>query len=215
MGYKAVIFDLDGTLIDSMTVWEDIGKRFLAECKVTPPENLNQVIKTMSFEQSAQYFIDTFGLKFTREEILSRFHKMVEDQYRNFIELKPYVKKFLNRLKRKGIEMCIATATDRILTEQVLNRLGILSYFAFIITVGEIGQGKDNPKIYLKAAEKLGNLPKDIVVFEDALHPVKIAKNAGFHVVGVYDPSAKEDFEEIKQISDYAIYSFQEIEKWF
>lgn len=211
MKFKSAIFDLDGTLIDSMPIWENIGAEFLKSKGIVPPENLSDTLKTMSFEESSKYFIGEFGLKLSVDEVISEFNIMVEDKYKYEIGLKSYVIEYLKKLKSKNIRMSIVTATDKELSKTVLSKLKVLKFFNFILTSGETGMGKDNPKIYIQAAEILGTLPNETIVFEDALHCVKAAKEAGFYVVGVYDKSAEEDKEEIKRISDIYIESFEDL----
>lgn len=214
MKYKGIIFDLDGTLIDSMSVWDHVGKDFLIGQGIHPPQDLNDRIKNMSFEQSARYFEDAFGLSLTVKEIIAEFNRLAEHQYKYFISLKPYVREFLEKAKKRDIKMCIATANDKILTTYVLNRSNSTHYFEFILTSEEVGSGKDNPEIYKQAARKLGYPIEDIVVFEDALYCIKTAKSIGLDVVGVDDPSSKEQ-EAIKGYSDYFINSFQDLQGWF
>lgn len=211
MNTKAAIFDLDGTLLDSMPAWDSIGAEFLVLQGIEPPGDLNETLKTLSFAQSAQYFIEAFNVELSVAEIIASINSMVEDKYRYSIKLKPIVKQFLEKLKSEHVQLCIATATEKSLAEQALKRLGVLHFFDFIITCGEVGCGKDNAAIYLKAAEKLGYASSEIVVFEDALYCIKTAKAAGFYVVGVYDRSSQSDFEEIKRTSDCTILSFEEM----
>lgn len=211
MKFKGAIFDLDGTLIDSMAVWENIGEEFLKSKGKIPPKNLSDTLKTMSFQESSKYFIDEFNLDLSVDEIIYEFNRMVEDKYRYEIGLKEGVVYYLRKLKSKNIKMCIVTATDKALSEIVLTRLKVLDFFEFILTSGETGIPKDNPEIYLQASEILGYSPDEIIVYEDALHCIKAAKEANFYVIGVDDESAREDRKEIKKISDGYIGSFEEI----
>lgn len=215
MEYKAAIFDLDGTLLDSMDSWDDVGKTFLENQDIKSPHNLNEIIKEMSFNESANYFKNSLGVKLSVEEIINSINKIVEDKYVYEIKLKPYVKEYLYSLKSKGIKMCIATELDKTLSEKALKRLGILDCFEFIITSKEVSIGKSKPDIYIKSMQKLGFPKRDIIVFEDSLYSIKTAKNEGFDVIGVYDESSKEDLEKIKELSNYFIYSFKEMEELF
>ena len=208
INFKAGIFDLDGTILNSMPVWDNLGADYLKSYNIEPPMNLREILKPMSLAQAAEYFRKEFGITETSSEIVNQANKMLEYAYFNTIEEKPGVYGFLENLKASDIKMCIATATDKYLVEAALKRLNLIGYFDFIITCKCVGAGKDSPVIYLEALKKLGTDIYETIIFEDSLHAIKTAKNAGFIVAGVYDPSAQEDLEEIKKICDYFIEDF-------
>lgn len=212
MRIEGAIFDLDGTLLDSMPVWDDIGEKYLRSLGLTPARDLQGDIKVLSLAESARLLRREYQLPYTEEEIMAGINGLIEDQYRAFIQLKPGARKLLRSLHDAGVKMCIATATDRYLVETALERLDLSAFFQFIITCGEVGCGKDQQVIYNTALGLLATKRKNTVVFEDALHAIKTAKNAGFTVVGVYDPSAAEDQELIRSIADFYIYSLREWE---
>lgn len=212
MKLKGAIFDLDGTLLDSMPVWDDICYLYLKSHGITPANDLREQMKTRSLLQCAQFFREEYNLAFTEELIMEQVNRMLEDQYMNHITVKPHVPEFLQVLRESGVKACIATATDRYLVEAALKRLKLDHYFSFIITCGEVGCGKDQGIIFQKALQQLGTAQEETVVFEDALHAIKSAKEAGFLVIGVYDLSAQKDLMEIKEIADRFIYSFKEVE---
>jgi HAD superfamily hydrolase (TIGR01509 family) len=212
MRWKGAIFDLDGTLVDSMPVWNDFGKYYLNMRGIEAPAGLHDVLKPMSLLQAAQYFREQFGLGDTQEEILAQFNVMLKRQYRDNVPLKPHVLPMLNRLREAGIKLCIATATDRNLAESALVRLGVAGFFDFVLTCTDVGCGKDDSLIFCKALAMLGTKKDETIVFEDALHAIRTAKEAGFAVVGVYDESAAADADEIKKIADCTIKSFDEWE---
>jgi len=212
MKIKYAVFDLDGTLLDSMKIWEDIGNDFLNSFGITAPKDLQETLKTMSLQQSAEYFKETFALSQSVAEIMDKIIKMAEEKYRCEVELKPRVSEYLEKLKSEKAQMGIATATDCSTAREVLKRLGILGCFEFILTCTEVGCSKENPRIYLAAAERFGCSPREVVVFEDALHCIRTAKDAGFYVVGVNDQSAEKDKEEIQRLCDLYIDSFEEME---
>lgn len=211
MDFKGAIFDLDGTLIDSMAIWNRVGTDFLLSHGITPPENIEELLKPMSFYQSAQYFIEVHQINYTADQIMTLVYEKVADQYRSTIPLKDSIKEYLEKLHKHGIKKCVATASNKELAIEALKRLEIDHYFEFIVTCDELNTGKEEPKIYLEAAKRLGLNQEDIVVFEDALYCAKTAKNAGFYVVGVYDKSSQKDIEALREECGHFIMSFKEL----
>ena len=208
MHFNAAIFDLDGTLLDSMPVWENIAVDYLSSVDIQPKENVQEAVRSMSIQQACEHFCAEYGLKLTPEEINAGINRLIEDFYLNRVSLKPGVKEALESLRRRGVRMCVATATDRYLVEGALTHTGILPYFDFIITCTEAGAGKDRPDIFLKALDRLGASLDDTVIFEDARYAVRTAKAAGFTVVALYDEAAKEHQAEIKRLADAFYESF-------
>ena len=207
---KAIIFDLDGTLLDSLLIWDNIAANFLKRQGVIYPENIQEIITPMSYSEAAAYFINDLGVKLSPPEIFSTINQMVEDQYKYYLQLKPFAMEFLEKAKAKNYQMTIATSSDHELTRQALKRLLILDYFQFILTCEDIGKSKSSPEIYLSSAESLGYKPREIIVFEDALHCVKTVKQAGFQTAAIFDPHWQEDIEDIKKHTDYFFQSFKE-----
>jgi HAD superfamily hydrolase (TIGR01509 family) len=211
MNFSGIIFDLDGTLIDSMSAWENIGSSFLKKHGIDPREDLNKVIKTMSFAESARYFIAVYGVKMTEEQVGDEINGMIRENYQKHIRLKPFVKETLDQYLNQGIKMAILTATHKSLTELVLSRYGLLSHFEFILTSGMVGLPKSQPEIYHQAAKQLALPKQQIAIFEDALYCIQAARASGCYLVGVYDESSKNDWDEIKNSSDCTIMSFKEL----
>lgn len=205
---KGAIFDLDGTILDTMPAWDHLGVDFLKRYQLLPVENMREELKPLGFAETGLYFKKRFDLPQSAEEITNEILEMIADQYRFIAPLKPCVKEYLEWIKNDGIRMCVATATNKELALAALKRLNIAHYFEFIITCDEVGKGKDSPDIYLKAAEKLGLPVKQTAVFEDALHCIVTAKKVGFEVIGVYDESAKTVQNEIMELCDTYLFTY-------
>lgn len=207
MNIEGAIFDLDGTLLDSMGIWDRAGEDFLLSLGITPRENLAETLKEMSLSQAAEYLQDKYDVSKSVEEIIRDVCHLVEDFYIEKVPLKEGVKEVLEYLGTNHVKMCVATASDRRLVEQALKRCGVLTYFSEIFTCNELGCGKDSPDIYEIARAHLGTSKENTFVFEDAIHAIKTAKAAGFPVVGIYDASEK-DQETVRFLSDLYLESF-------
>lgn len=205
MKIDAVIFDLDGTLLDSMGIWENVDRNFLKENGVEPPEGVSDIVKKMTIQDSAMYFKERFRLSHSCEYIIDRIEEMVADEYRLHIPLKKGAYEAVMECQKKGIRMCVATATYNRLAYSALERLGILSSFDFVMTCSDVGAGKDNPLIFFKAAEKMECVPERTLVVEDSLHCIKTAKSAGFITAGVYDSVSDGDWQEIRRNCDISL----------
>lgn len=208
---KAAIFDLDGTLLDSMPVWHNVGSDYLIARGLTPPAGLQEKLKTMSFRISAEYFVNEFSLDTTVEDLMAYWMDEVAPHYYSSIELKPYVIEYLEQLRLLGIRMCVATATDKLLAEAAMARLGILDYFEFIITVDEVGKSKEFPDIFFEAARRLDCPPHECVVFEDSLHALITLRESEFTAWGVHDASAEAELDRVQELSNRFIWSFAEL----
>ena len=155
MKIKGAIFDLDGTLLDTMPFWEDLGAEYLRQKGYTPPKNINETLKTMSLDQGASYLKKTCSLPESEEVIVREIISLIEDLYRFRVPLKAHVVPFLQRLSENRVKMCIATATDHALAKAALERLEVIEYFQFIFTCREAGLGKDQPEFFLKVLDRL------------------------------------------------------------
>lgn len=208
---KGIIFDADGTLLDSMNIWTEIGKRFLFSKNITIEEGLAEEISTLSYEQGAAYYIEHFDPTATVQDIRDGVNALVKDFYFDEVVLKDSVKEFLDFLKKRSIKMCVATATDKFLIEKALERNGILPYFSDVLTCGEVGAGKDSAKIYEEALKLLKTKKSETLVFEDAHYAIVTAKNADFTVVAIEDDAEKKYKEKIKNLSDFYVTSYREL----
>lgn len=209
--FKGAIFDLDGTLIDSMGVWEKIDKEFLKKRNIDMPCDYIEKISSMSFEKVAQYTIDRFNLKEGEEELIKEWNEMAIYEYSNNISLKQNVREYLKKLKDNNIRIALSTSSPRILYESVLKNNCIYEYFDVLVSLEDVKRDKNYPDIYLLAAEKLNLNPQDCVGFEDILIGINTLKKAEFKTVGVYDKYADSEIDDIKEISDKFIYNFKEI----
>lgn len=208
---QGAIFDVDGTLLDSMSNWTTIGERYLHSIGYEPKEGLNETIRSMSLYQAACYCKSEYGITRSVEEIMAGVNGLVEHYYRNEASLKPGAAEFLAQLKRCGVKMCIATATDRYLVEAGLERCGIRDYFSELFTCGGVGHGKDEPVIYQNALAHLQTSKHHTVVFEDAFYAAETAKKDGFPVVAVYDPHEKKQAE-LQALSDFHLTRYSDFD---
>ena len=206
MNKKYAIFDMDGTLVDSMSFWRSLGYEYLKsegiECDL---DEIIEKIKPMTMTQSSEYFRSEFGLPYTAEEIAAEMNSKMDMHYKTDVPLKAGVAEYLKVLKDRGVKMCVASATAGPLMEACLSRLGVLDDFDFILSCEEVGKGKHDPDVYFAAAEKLGSEPGETAVYEDALYAAETAVQAGFYVIGVYDDSALRHWEKLCDISDETI----------
>lgn len=208
---KAVIFDLDGTLIDSMGIWAQIDKEYLSCFGHTVPDNLQEEITHLTFTETANYFKERFNIEDDIDDIIATWNTMAFNHYSNDIKLKDNVIPFLNKLKNKGIKISLATSNSITLLEATLKNNGIYHYFDAISTTEEVKKSKDNPDIYLLSAKKLNIDPKDCLVFEDIVQAVKGAKLAGMKVCAVYDRCSEHQKDELISLADKYILNFEEL----
>ncbi len=201
MRIRGAIFDVDGTLLDSMFIWDTIGETYLRSIGYQPKENLNETFKNMSLHQAARYYQTEYGVTQSIDEIMDGVNAMLERYYRFEVPLKPGVAELLERLRQDGVKLCIATATDRHLVEAALDRCGILSCFGEIFTCNEVGHGKDEPDIFEAALRFLGTEKSETVVFDDSLYAIRTAKETGFPVAAVYDSHEKEQ-DKVRLLAD-------------
>lgn len=208
---KAAIFDMDGTLLDSMWVWEKLAHNYLESIDVVPPSDLRENLKPLSLLEGCYYMKDRFKLQKSAEEINQEMEKLLESYYAEKFELRPYVIELLDKLKDNNVKMCLATATADHLVSKAFKRIGIEDYFEFIQTSNNTGIGKQDPEFFRIAISKLNVEPKDIWVFEDALHCIKSAKKCDLKVVAIKEDTALDDLEEIKKYADILINEFNEL----
>lgn len=210
MDKRFAIFDMDGTLVDSMVYWKHLAMEFLESKGVrTISTDILERIKPMTMTESAALFIKEYGLSSTAESIAAEMNAMMDEHYRKDIPLKPGVSAYLEALHKKGVVMCVASATAEELMDACLTRLGVAHYFSFLLSCETVGTGKNHPDVYLEAAKRLAAHPKDIAVFEDALYAANTAKQAGFYTVAVRDDSNQPHWETLTALADEVILDWQ------
>lgn len=207
----AVIFDLDGTLVDSMWVWDQIDEDYLSKKNIEVPKNLNSEIAHLSFNQVAKYFKKRFNLEDSLDDIKNSWNTMAYYHYSTDIKLKNGVKEFLDFLKSLNIKIALATSNSMNLLEATLKNNGIYEYFDSITLTDEVSVGKHEPDVYLLAAKKLGVDPKNCLVFEDIIQAVIGAKKAGMKVIAVEDTRSLSDKDKLLEASDEFITDFSEL----
>ena len=178
------IFDVDGTILDSMEVWNTLASRYIRSLKKEPEENLDEIVSEMSLEQSATYLKNYYKINKSEEVIISEVLHLISDYYMYEVKLMPGFKEFISNYDSVNV---IGTSCDEELVKIALIRLGVLNYFEDIITCSKVNKPKDDPDFYLACAVILKQKPKDIVVFEDADYCIDVARKAGFKVVKIKD----------------------------
>ena len=207
-----VIFDMEGTLIDSMHYWRDIGQEYLEANGIEGDHTeLLERIRTMSMLESAAAFKEAFDLHGSPRAIAREMEDMIASHYLTDIPLKPGAAEYLHMLREEDVWLCVATATPTPLAYACLDRLGVADCFAFILSCDDIGASKERPDIFLECAWRLGADPEETAVFEDAYYAARTAKMAGFYVVGVYDPDNERHWKDMDRVCDETILSWEEL----
>lgn len=210
MDKRFAIFDMDGTLVDSMVYWKRLATEFLESkgvLEISP--TVLERIKPMTMTESAALFIEEYELSGTDESVAEEMNAMMDEHYRRDIPLKPGVTVYLEALQRKGVAMCVASATAEELMDACLSRLGVAHYFSFLLSCETVGIGKNRPDVYWESAKRLGAESAEIAVYEDALYAAETAKNAGFYTVAVRDDSNQPHWENLTALADEAILDWQ------
>ena len=209
---KAVIFDVDGTLLDTMPIWSESGATYLKSIGVEPEEGLGEKLFTMTTDGGAVYLKDTYNLEQSLNEIKEGITAIVSEAYRNYADFKPGAKELLLEMKSKGIPMTVASSTESHLLKMVLGRLGVADYFKEILSCGDMKTTKNEPDIFYKAVEIMGSEVENTWIFEDGLYAIKTGVREGFPVVGVYDKVSYKDQKEIKAYSDIYVSNLEELD---
>ena len=200
---RGAIFDLDGTLLDSNPYWDKAPEAYLASLGKQARPGLARTIFTMTLPEAADYMIREYGLTQRPEEIMAGVNAAMEGFYLRDVPLKPGVPALLRLLRERDLPCAVASVTDKPLVEAVLRRFGLREAFSAIVTTAEVGVGKHSPDVYLRAAERIGRLPEETLVFEDAPHALRTAREAGFPTFAVWDAASADREEELRALSTF------------
>ena len=208
---KAAIFDLDGTLLDSMGVWDQVDIDFLAKRGIEVPADYMGKVAAMQFRQIAEYTIARFGLPDTPEALMQEWDDMARVAYSTVVEAKPHAVEYLSYLRRSGAKLAVATSLPPALREPAMKHVGIFDYFDQIVSVDDANNvGKDRPDVFLLAAGRLGVVPEQCTVFEDLLVAMRSAKSVGMRVWAIHDDSSDGDWPDICGLADDVLFDFSE-----
>lgn len=205
MNIKGAIFDMDGTLIDSLILWDviwgEFGKRYLNDASFRPSDKDDKTVRTTTLKEAMNIIHSNYAIGKDGEELLELANNIMRNFYANDVKLKSGVLEFLEYCYEKGIKMCVASATEMSLIETAINHCNIGKYFTDVLSCAETGKGKDKPDIYLKALSSLGTKTEETCIFEDSLVALNTAKSIGMKTVGIYD-KFNYGHEEMKKIAD-------------
>lgn len=210
-GKKAVLFDLDGTLVDSMGIWHEIDIEYLGRYGYEVPQDLERAIQGMGFTETAQYFKKRFLLQDSIEEIKNDWMMLAGEKYAHEVKLKQGAAELLGELQKNGILIGIASSNSRELILSCLEQNGVADCFDCIVTSCEVAKGKPAPDVYLRAAELLNTAPEFCLVFEDVPMGILAGKNAGMQVCAVKDRHCEDQTEEIQRLADFYIETFEQV----
>lgn len=212
---KAAIFDVDGTLLDSMYLWEDAGEILLRNHNLEAPEDLRRQLGPLTLRQTAAYFNEHYHLHDTEEEMMEEICKLVEDAYFYQVPEKPYVREALQWFSEHRVALSILTASERYHVEAACERLGILKYFKKIYTCTELGLSKKEPALFAGVLRDMGVKPEEAVMFEDSLHALKTAAACGMITAAVADTYNREQTGKLRETADFFISDYREVPKLF
>lgn len=209
--YSTVIFDLDGTLIDSISAWEDVDTKWLIMHGITPTGEILDKFKTMEFSDAAIYAQKELGVKESAEVLFSEWTTLVFEAYSKLIPLKPFAGEILEKYKKEGKKILLATSCKKECCLAALKNLGIEEYFDTIVFTDDVGLGKAYPDIYLRCAEVAGENCENCLVFDDIYDALKSAHKAGMDFCTVYDKATSRPLSAMKEEAEYFIESFSEL----
>lgn len=206
---KAFLFDLDGTLVDSMWIWTDIDIEYLGRFGLELPGDLQNCIEGMSFTETARYFKERFAIPDSLEEMKADWNRMAWEKYMKEVPLKPGVREFLALYRGRGVKMAVATSNSRELAEAVIAVHSLENVFDAIVTGCDVAHGKPFPDIYLEAAARLEVCAGECLVFEDLVAGIQAGKNAGMEVAAVEDPYSAYQERQKRELADFYITGYE------
>lgn len=212
---RGAVFDIDGTLLDSMPIWREVGNRYLKQNGIPEQEGLSDILFPMSLEEGAEYLHSHYLPEKNAEAIKNDILRIVESFYRKEVPLKKGVREFLYKLREHGVRMILATTGDENLAMEALQRLEVSGYFENILTCTGLHTTKRESLIYMKAMELLQCTPSETCVFEDVLHAIVSAKNSGAKVAAVADAESQNDWDKICCMADYAMEDFGDFDRFW
>jgi len=205
MNIKGAIFDMDGTLIDSLSfwgrLWEKIGEKYFSNRSFTPAAEVDKAVRTMIFKDAMTYFKSYYGINAGDDEFIGFCEEWVPEFYKTVATLKSGASELLEYLKNTGVKICLASASSRDVIDLALEYHGIADLFDFTISCAELGVGKEKPDIYLEALRLIGTNAKDTAVFEDSPVALATARSVGLKTVGIFDKH-NVGIDELRRISD-------------
>lgn len=208
---KAVIFDIDGVLLDSLSIWKELGRRYIQKLGYQPVPDMDEILFPMSMEQGAAWLKNTFSLKASEEEIIKKLKNEIQDYYFKEVKARSGAEELLHQLYKLDIPAVVATSSPKEHVRKALERNHLLPYLKKIFTTSEIGESKYSPKIYLTSAGFLKSRPCETLVVEDSLYALTTAKNAGFQTAGIFDPVGEPEQEQLKKMADIYCTSLTEL----
>ncbi len=207
---RAAIFDADGTLLDSMGIWQQLGERYLHSHGILPEPGLGNKLYPLSLEEGCAYLKANYSLPEETSQISKAMEGILRAFYEREAALKPGAEAFLRRLNREKIPMIVATSGHRENLLLAFRRLKIDGCFQEILTCADFGVSKREPTVYLEAAARLGAAPGETMVFEDVLYGICGAKSAGFQTVAIEDPTNRREEEALRETADLYIRDFRD-----